>query len=127
MSVLTKYVIAGLVNTATGYGVFWVLLRRFKYSPELANTIGYIVALSVAFLLNSLFVFKCGNVSVATVLRFLTSFAGAFLLNQAVLFFLFRVFSIRPEISQVFSMTAYTIGFYILNKYYVFITPAKKT
>lgn len=120
MNELIKYVVAGLINTATGYGVFWVLLRWVGYSPELANTIGYIVALCVAFLLNLFFVFKGATVSSATVLRFFVAFAGAFILNQAVLFVLFRIFSIRPEIAQIFSMSAYTVGFYLLNKYYVF-------
>jgi putative flippase GtrA len=126
MNELIKYVVAGLVNTATGYGVFWVLLRWVGYSPELANTIGYIVALCVAFLLNRFFVFKGATVSVATVVRFFVAFASAFLLNQVVLFVLFRILSVRPEIAQIFSMSAYTAGFYLLNKYCVFNTSQKK-
>lgn len=120
MNEFVRYAIAGFVNTASGYGVFWILLRWVGCSPELANLICYIVALCVAFLLNRIYVFKGATVSAATVLRFFVAFAGAFILNQAVLFVLFRILSIRPEISQIFSMSAYTVGFYLLNKYYVF-------
>lgn len=122
MNELIKYMIVGLINTATGYGVFWMLLRWVGCSPELANAIGYVIALCVAFYLNRFFVFTGANSSTSSILRFFVAFAAAFLLNQAVLIVFFRIFLVPAEIAQVFAMIVYTVIFYLLNKFYVFRT-----
>lgn len=122
MNELIKYMIVGLINTATGYGVFWMLLRWVGCSPELANAISYVIALCVAFYLNRFFVFTGANSSTSSILRFFVAFAAAFLLNQAVLIVFFRIFLVPAEIAQVFAMIVYTVIFYLLNKFYVFRT-----
>lgn len=120
MNELIRYGIAGVINTATGYGVFWVLLRQAAFSPELANAVSYAIALGVAFLLNRFFVFSGAKASAGAVLRFIAAFAASFSLNQAVLFVLFRIFSIPAEIAQVFAMIVYTVVFYLMNKHFIF-------
>jgi putative flippase GtrA len=120
VSELFKYIVSGVVNTAAGYGVFWILLRGLHSSPEAANAVGYMVALGIAFLLNRFYVFTAAKISTHTILRFLTSFVAAFAINQGVLIFLIRFFTVLPEIAQLFSMLAYTISFYLFNKYFVF-------
>ncbi|MEI8204589.1 MAG: GtrA family protein [Bacteroidota bacterium] len=121
---LLKYLFAGFINTATGYGVFLILYRRIDCSPEVANALGYLAALCMAFLLNRFFVFSSSAATGSTALRFIIAFAGAFLLNQAVLYLCIRILLVHPEIAQIFSMIAYTFVFYILNKFYVF--PVKR-
>lgn len=120
MNELIKYVIAGLINTATGYGVFWMLWRWCGCSPELANAIGYVIALCVAFYLNRFFVFAGADSSMSSILRFFAAFAAAFLLNQAVLIVFFRIFLVPAEIAQAFAMIVYSVTFYLLNKHFVF-------
>ena len=120
MKEFLKYVIAGLINTAIGYGVFFSLIRWAGVSPEIANATCYIVALVIAFLLNRFFVFQGSTTSKVTILKFITAFACAFIINQVVLFLLFRILSVQPEIAQIFSMMAYAIVFYMLNKFFVF-------
>lgn len=114
-----RYVIAGGVNTLIGYGVFLVALWRADLSPELSNILGYSVGLSIAFVLNRFFVFKGVCFSLWSSVRFLTGFASAFLLNQAMLFFLVNFLKVAPEIAQIFAMTTYTLIFYLINKYLV--------
>jgi putative flippase GtrA len=116
----SRYIIAGVVNTATGYGIFWALLKSTSLGPEIANSIGYAIALGVAFILNRVFVFEGARIFAAAATRFVIAFAIAFLLNQAVLFILFRLLSVRPEIAQIFAMATYTVTFYLLNKHFVF-------
>ena len=120
MKEFLKYVIAGFINAFIGYGVFLTLIRWAGYSPEIANGICYIIAIFFAFLLNRFFVFQGSKISKSTFLRFIFAFVCAFIINQAVLFVLFRIFSIQPEIAQIFSMIAYSIIFFLLNKYFVF-------
>jgi putative flippase GtrA len=120
LSEVFKYAIAGVVNTAAGYGVFWIALRGLHLSPEAANAIGYVIALGVAFLLNRFFVFTGARISVPTGMRFLVAFIVAFALNHGVLVLLVRNYSVLPEVAQIFAMIVYTMSFYVLNKYFVF-------
>ncbi len=122
-----KYAAAGVVNTGVGYGVFWIALRGLNLSPETANAIGYVVALSIAFLLNRFFVFTGARISWVSATRFLIGFAVAFALNQLVLLLLVRFYLVQPEIAQLFAMAIYTVSFYAINKYFVFATTATRT
>ncbi len=121
MRELVKYVVAGVINTVVGYGVFLIFFQLLKFSPETSNAIGYLVALSVAFLLNHFFVFTASANSARSLKRFILAFSGSFLVNQAVLFVLFRMLSVQAEIAQAFAMITYTLIFYLLNKHFVFI------
>ena len=115
-----RYAVSGVINTVVGYGVFWIALRWARLTPEMANAIGYGVALGVAFVLNRVYVFQGARLSVKAGLRFAISFMAAFTLNQAVLVFLIDRGSLAPEIAQIFAMITYTIAFYLLNKHFVF-------
>lgn len=117
---IQKYIIAGFVNTAVGYSVFFVALRWMNLDPEIANAVGYAVALTIAFFLNRSFVFAGANSAPNSPVRFIVSFAIAFALNQAALFVLIRMFSLPAEIAQIFSMALYTVAFYLLNKHFAF-------
>lgn len=126
MNELLRYVVSGLINTAIGYGVFLILLHLVGYSPAVANAISYIMALSVAFLLNRFFVFPGAVASATTVIRFVGAFALSFSLNQATLLVLFNIFFVQAEIAQVFAMIVYTVVFYLFNKDYIFKAQAAK-
>jgi len=92
-----KYSIAGLINAATGYGVFFAMIKLTDFSPEIANAVCYIVSIFFAFLLNRFFVFKGSKISKHTILRYISAFTSAFIINQVVFFILFRIFFLKPE------------------------------
>ncbi len=117
---LIKYGVVGVINTAMGYGVFWIFFRWLNFSPEAANAIGYVSALSLAFILNHIFVFSGSTISATSAARFVAAFSIAFLINQIVLLVLFRIFSVPPEVAQIFAMIVYTVVFYLINKNFVF-------
>lgn len=116
-----RYGLVGLINTAVGYGTFLVAFKWAAFSPAIANMMGYMLGLSVAFILQRLFVFKPGIFSYVMIARFLCSFFIAFGFNQIVLALLIYSDIVRVEISQIFSMGAFTVLFYLLNKYFVFV------
>lgn len=117
---IVKYILAGLINTTVGYGVFWVLLRYFNISAEYANTAGYGCALIVAFLLNKTFVFNQSTFSQSMIPRFILAFAISFITNQMVLIITYRAIGFQAEIAQIIAMVTYTVVFYFLNKRFVF-------
>lgn len=120
-----KYLSVGLLNTLVGYGVFYILARFLKVIPEVANAIGYILALAVAFVLNKIYVFRGDVVASKTMPKFLLAFALAFAINQFILIFFYRFMGFGAEISQVLAMLTYTLTFYALNKHFVFQTLQK--
>lgn len=121
-----RYGIAGLINTALGYGIFLGVLAWTRLSPQQANAIGYGVGLSVAFLLNRYYVFAHARLSFEAALRFVVCFMIAFALNELVLTLLLRAWHMRSEIAQLFAMATYIIAFYMLNKHVVWGTGSRK-
>ncbi len=117
---LLKYGISGVINTAVGYGVFWILFTQLQVSAEWANAFGYAVALVVAFILNKVFVFNNATFHQRMILRFIVAFLLSFIINQIILIALHRGLSIRAEFAQVVAMASYTVVFYLLNKRFVF-------
>lgn len=116
-----RYGLAGVINTAVGYGTFLIAFQWADFSPAIANMMGYILGLSVAFILQRLFVFKPTVFSYVMIARFLCSFFIAFGFNQIVLALLVYSDIVRVEISQIFAMAAFTVLFYLFNKYFVFM------
>lgn len=115
-----KYLIAGLVNTLIGYGVFLLLLATSSMLPEVANAISYVIALVVAFILNKVFVFKSSVKNAVAIPKFIAAFAISFLVNQLVLILFYRLLNSPAAIAQIPAMVSYTIVFYVLNKHYVY-------
>lgn len=115
-----KYLIAGLVNTLVGYGVFLLLLATSSMLPEVANAISYVIALVVAFILNKVFVFKSSVKNAVAIPKFIAAFAISFLVNQLVLILFYRLLNSPAAIAQIPAMVSYTIVFYVLNKHYVY-------
>lgn len=117
---LLRYLVAGVLNTLVGYLVFLGALHLLGLSVPVSNLISYAIGLMVAYALNNAFVFKGSAHSLAAVSKFLAGFAVAFGVNSAVLHVAHAQLGIRPEIAQLFAMVAYTVTFYLVNKYVVF-------
>jgi putative flippase GtrA len=115
-----RYLIAGGINTAVGYGIFLLLFSVLGMNPQWANAISYGIALLVAFFLNKKFVFHGGALTGDLIARFLLSFILAFALNQVVLVFGYKILTLDARLAQMIAMISYTISFYCLNKFFVF-------
>lgn len=117
---LLKYLIVGIVNTLVGYGAFFVLVRTLQVIPEIANALSYALALMIAFTLNKIYVFGRATATWRAIAKFIISFLLSFTTNQIVFIFFYRALGFSAEISQLPAMIAYTLIFYVLNKYFVF-------
>jgi putative flippase GtrA len=118
----TIFGLVGLVNTAVGYGTI-IALMAMNLGPVVANAGGYALGLFVSYLLNSRITFShsAGASDWSSLLRFLISFALAWLLNLIVLTFALGYFV--PAIAQGLAMVSYTLVFFVLSRSFVF--PAK--
>lgn len=114
----SRYIIAGVVNTAVGFLAFLCVLHLFDFGLLLANAVSYAVGLGVAYTLNILFVFESSRHSLGAASRFLLMFGIAYGISTTLLLMVDQL-GIRAEFSQLLAMVAYTISFYLLNKYFV--------
>lgn len=117
---MLRYGAAGVVNTAVGYAVFWVMLRLLDVSVALSNATGYAVGLVVSYALNKKYVFLSSRPKKNAPIIFAGSFVAAFSINQFVLIYSVYSLDIAPEIGQIMGMSVYTGVFYLLNKFAVY-------
>lgn len=115
-----RYILAGLINTAIGYGIFIFLVYIILIDAYYANAIGYFFGLCTAFILNKYFVFNVKNTTKIDIIKFLVSFLFSYGINIFTLFLCLNLFNLSAAMGQAIAMIFYTISFYIVNKYIVF-------
>lgn len=126
LALLLRFGLAGAVNTGVGFTIIEVLDLGFRVPSAIANACGYVVGLSIGFLLNRGFVFRKSGPGVLP--RYLVAIAVAFALNQAVLGVLRMVAGDAPvsrTLAQLAGMATYTAATFVLCRHWVFATPNK--
>src|SRR3954469_5385629 len=123
MSEFARFLAVGVTNTALGYAVIFSLMLGAGWSPELSNVLGYVVGLSVSYLLNRSFTFRTRAKVLMEGSRFLIAFGIAFALNLAVLSALVRIFGATDWIAQIAAGFVYVVSSYWLNRTFVFTSP----
>jgi putative flippase GtrA len=118
-----RFVLAGLANTALGYGVFLLLWGWLSAAPGTANAVSYALGLLQSLLLNRWFVFRGARLSAGAVLRFALGFALAYALNLGTLHALIGL-GLHPALAQIGAMAVYTLAFYAVNRLWVWRRPA---
>jgi len=79
----TRFLATGLVNTAVGYGAYLGLLRWTSY--EIAYAAAYVIGIVVAYVLNSLFVFR-SPIGLRTALRYPFVYLAQYLFGAGLLY-----------------------------------------
>jgi len=82
-----RFLGVGLVNTGVGYGIYLILLQWIGY--ELAYAAAYVVGIVVAYVLNSLLVFR-SPLRLRTALRYPFVYLAQYLFGSVLLYFMVR-------------------------------------
>jgi putative flippase GtrA len=114
-----RFAATGAINTLLCLSVIVSLESLFGVGDVLANLTGYSVGLGTSFLLNRRWTFESNDRWMPALLRFLGVFAGAYLLNIAVVLGLLRA-GLNDYLAHVGGMPFYTAAFYIGCRYLVF-------
>jgi len=83
VSQFTRFLATGLVNTAIGYGAYLGLLHWTSY--EIAYAAAYVIGIVVAYVLNSLFVFR-SPIGLRTALRYPFVYLAQYLFGAGLLY-----------------------------------------
>jgi putative flippase GtrA len=117
-----RFCLTGLINTAVGGGIIFMLQWGFHIDPFIANAGGFIVGLGSGFILNSKFVFRNRPERGGTFGRYITAIALAFSFNQMVLRLLIRE-QFEPLgllLAQGAALASYSAICFILCRFWVF-------
>jgi putative flippase GtrA len=123
IALLSRFGIAGLINTALGFGVIAALDLGLHVEPHIANLAGYAIGVVVSFALSRQFVFRNQDRLGPAMLRYLLVVALAFLLNQAVLsavMGLTQGYGLSHMAGQLAGIAAYTVMVFVACKFWVF-------
>ena len=89
-----KFIIVGIVNTAVGYTVMFVLYNAFHAGYWLSSAANYIVGSVCSFFLNKYFTFRSKRLNVKEALRFVLCIAFCYAVGYGIA---------RPVIRMIFS------------------------
>lgn len=113
-----RYLVAGLLNTVLGYGVFLGLHWGLGLDARPANALALAAGLMQSLLLNRWFVFRGARLRPVAMLRFSLGFCVAYGLNFVVLSLLLQQ-GVAGALAQLAAMASYTLCFYALNRVWV--------
>ena len=92
------FIIIGIINTFNG-SLFAFIYSQFMQA-NLAFVVGYISALSIAYILNSVFAFK-ERLSFIKLIKFAISYIPNFILQYIVVFIMYNLLGLMPIIAYV--------------------------
>ena len=111
-----KYIFVGFLNTVLAYVVFLIVFRSFN-SVILALILANICGIIFSFTANRYLIWKSGNLG--SLFKFFSIQILSLVVNWIILH-LVSLTTIPRELAQVFISIFQAIGFYFLNKNYVF-------
>ena len=121
MKKILRYILTGLLNTLATYITSIILLKIFNLFLIISNFIGYVVGIFVSFYLNRNFVFRNKDPKIKKQFyKFIFACLVSYLINLIFLIIFSYIFQFNDYISQILSMAAYSISFYILSNKYIF-------
>lgn len=123
---LIKFLLVGLINTAVGAGVMFILYNLVNFNYWISSASNYIVGGIVSFFLNKYFTFKNHEKTLKQVLYFILTLAVCYVLSyliaKRVVYMLLSTQSekLRDNISMLTGMCLYTILNYFGQRLFVF-------
>ena len=123
MNKISRFIVAGFLNTVIGYGIIFSFMYIFEYSAELSNTLGYGIGTCTGYILHRNISFGSNQKKAGEFLKFVLVIFISFLVNMIFLVVLIHAMDFNPIISQIISGMFYLLVSYLLNNYFVFSLP----
>lgn len=118
-----RFGVVGMLNTLVGLAAIYSLMFFLDASPGFANAAGYVVGLSVSFVLNRIWTFGNRQRIVHVLPRYLLVACCCYLLNLSIVLLSTASKSASPYLAQLFGVGPYTITMFLGCRWFVFTTP----
>lgn len=115
-----RFLLVGVGNTLAGLLVIFGMKAIFQAGDILANAIGYLVGLSMGFVLNRAWTFRHQGHIATDAARFVCAFLIAYTMNLGVVMALIHGFDVNSFVAQALGVPPYTVVFFLLSKFFVF-------
>ena len=116
---LSRFLLVGGANTVTGLSVIYGGKMWGGMGDVSANLLGYGVGLTLSYVLNSSFTFRCQNKNWITVVRYIIVFLISYLSNLLFVL-LFINAGGNSYLAHALGMPIYTFMFYYGSKHFAF-------
>ena len=123
VQLLARYGLAGIANTALGFGLILFCDVVLRLRPSVANAAGYLAGWILSYGLNRWFVFRSQAAHRVTGVRYLAAVFVAFALNQLVLQAALRLLpagTASHALAQAAGVVVYTSVLFVLCAAWVF-------
>lgn len=117
---LGRYTLAGLFNSALGFGI--ILGGRHWIGDLAANAIAYLVVVPLSFLSHRDFSFRDRGARGPAMARYMVVVLAGHALNVLTLIVL-KHLGLLPELAQILAVCTYVGVSYLAARYYVFRNP----
>lgn len=115
---ITKFILVGLINTAVGYGAFFILSYFLYYLVALV--VSHFIGVINSYIWNKYWTFKMRRQSAKEFIKFNLVYLLVLLANIAVLYIMVNDLMINPRIGQIVVLPIITIISYFGHKYWSF-------
>ncbi len=116
---LSRYLGIGVINTIIGHGTIFSLMFM-GLNPFVSNAVGYVIGITVSYLLNKTFNFKSYLPHKKAYPRFVASLLVAYGVNVAILALCLHIFALNKYLAQVVAGVFYTGIGYLGSRYVAF-------
>ena len=121
MKKFLRYIFSGVINTIVTYITSIILLKIFNIFLVISNLLGYVVGIFISFYLNRNFVFRSNQVEIKKQFyKFICACLLSYFINLIFLILFSYFLKFNDYISQILSMTSYSLTFYYLSNKYIF-------
>ena len=114
-----RFLMVGAANTIFGISIIYGFIA-LGLRPVYANLLGYAVTFPSSYASHMLLSFKYRGHRVGPFFRYFISAVVAYLVNVIVLLQVTYMFKVNGYLAQLPALAAYTVTFFILNRFFVF-------
>ena len=116
-----RFLMVGAANTILGISIIYGFIT-LGFRPVYANLLGYAVTFPSSYASHMFLSFKYRGHRVKPFFRYFISAVVAYLGNVVVLLQVTCMFKLNGYLAQLPALAAYTVAFFILNRFFVFPT-----
>lgn len=115
-----KYIVVGLLGTATHLSLLYFTVEFFLFSPLLGSSIAFVWVVIQSYLLNKNWTFENDKKHSSTLPRYLIVSGIGFLGNFLMMYVLLNIFGLWYMLAQILTALVIPVINFLLNKHWTF-------
>lgn len=121
---LAKFASVGVLNTVVGLAIIYSLKWYLHWGDAAANLVGYLICIALGFVLNGRWTFGRSALNTRHLVGYFLVAGTAYLTNLVAVLASIQVLNLPGDLAQLVGVPVFTLTSYLLNKIFVFASPA---